>query len=220
MDDSLTFNKKRVIELCDMILREGLRFRWNTPNGIAADSLDEELAKIMKKAGCVNVGIGIESGNETVRNKIIKKGLSNEIIYRSLSACRKAKLPVVGFFILGIPGENADSFEDTIKLVKKLPLSMIATSFYTPFPGTKLYEECVSNGYIDKEYWRNIYKFNAPVVKTTDFDIKKLREWKKKIYLEFVKAHFWDLFFTTITFRNEFIKLGQIRRFLKEKFGV
>lgn len=220
MDDNLTFDKRRMMELCEMILRKGLKFRWNTPNGVAAQSLDRELLTIMKKAGCVNICIGIEAGNETVRNKIIRKGLSEETIRKTLSICSKAGLPVVGLFILGIPGESESTFKDTIRMVKELPFSMIATSFFTPFPGTKLYDVCVNQGYIDKDYWKNMESFNQPVIETFDFDKNTLRKWEKKIYYEFLKSHFWSLVFSTITLRNDFFKWQQIRRFLIEKFGV
>ncbi len=139
-DDYLTFDKERMEELCEMILSKSLKFRWNTPNGIALHSLDSELVTLMKKAGCVNICVGVESGNEMIRNKIIRKGLSEETIRKGLEICKKEGLPVVGFFILGIPGENENTFEDTIKMVKEFPFSMIATIFFTPFPGRKLYD--------------------------------------------------------------------------------
>jgi len=219
MDDNLTFDKGRMVELCRMILDKGIKFRWNTPNGIAADCLDSDLVTLMKNAGCANICIGIESGNETVRNKIIGKGLSEEIIWNALRTCQKAGLPVVGFFILGIPGENENRFKDTLRMVNKLPFSMVATSFFTPFPGTRLYEECICKRYIDKDYWSKIYRFNMPIVETPDFDKNRLRKWEKQIYYEFFKSHFWSLAFSTLSLRNDFFKWQQIRRFIKDKFN-
>lgn len=220
MDDNLTFDKKRMMKLCELILRKGVKFRWNTPNGVRADSLDVDLARIMKKAGCVNVCIGIESGNEKIRNGVIKKGLSEEQINKALNACRKVGLPVVGFFILGIPGETEKTFADTVKMVKNLPFSMIATSFFTPLPGTKLYDDCVRNGYIEKDYWRKLKQFNIPIVETPAFNKSTLKKWEKKIYYEFLKSHLWPILFQTLTFKNDFLKIGQAKRFLLEKFGI
>ncbi len=220
LDDNFTFNKERVMELCELILHNNLKFRWNTPNGIEANSLDEELLTIMKKAGCVNICIGVEAGNEIVRNQIIKKGLPEETIHRTLNICKKIDMPVVGFFILGIPGENKKTFTDTINMVKKFPFSMIATYFFTPLPGTELYRECVDKKYIDKDFWQNLGPCNVPVVETQDFDKNTLRKWKKKIYYEFLKSHFWQLVFKTITLKNEFLKWGLIKRFLQQKFNL
>lgn len=220
MDDNLTFDKERMIKLCELILRKGVKIRWNTPNGIRADRIDFDLATIMKKSGCVNVCIGVESGNEKIRNNIIKKALPEEKIHQALSACKKAGLPVIGYFILGIPGETEETFKDTIKMIKNLPFAMIATSFYTPFPGTKLYDDCVRHGYIKRDYWKNIERFNAPIVETPAFDRNTLKRWEKKIYYEFFKSHFWSLVYSIITLKNNFFKWGLIRRFIKEKFNI
>lgn len=220
MDDNLTFDKERIMKLCELILAKGLRFRWNTPNGIRADRIDSDLAAIMKKSGCANVCIGIESGSERIRNGVIKKALPEEKIHQALSACKKVGLPVIGFFILGIPGESEETFRETIDMVKSLPLEMIATSFYTPFPGTKLYEESVRDGHIKKDYWRSIEQFSAPIVETRDFDKNILKKWEKRIYYEFLKSHFWRLAYSVVTLKNSLFEWGLIRRFIKEKFNV
>ncbi|OGE36494.1 hypothetical protein A3A14_00980 [Candidatus Daviesbacteria bacterium RIFCSPLOWO2_01_FULL_43_38] len=220
LDDNFTFDKGRVITLCKLILRKKLKFRWNTPNGVRADRLDAELLTMMKRAGCVNICIGIEAGNHEIRNEVIKKGLSEEKIYKTLKICSKVGLPVVGFFILGIPGETEETFKDTLKMVKNLPLSMIATSFYTPLPGTQLYNECIQNGYINQNYWKKLNRLNIPIVETPEFNQQTLRRWEKKIYFEFAKSHFWPLVSSAVTLQNEFLKVGLIKRFLTEKFGI
>lgn len=220
MDDNFTFDKERVMVLCKLIIRKGLKFRWNTPNGIRADMLDLELVRMMKKAGCINVCIGIEVGNEKIRNEIIKKRLSGEQIERAVKICSQADLPIVGLFILGIPGETEDTFQDTIRMVKKLPFSMIATSFFTPFPGTQLYSECIHKGFVKPTYWKKVKQFNCPILETPDFNKQTLRKWEKTIYFEFLKSHFWPVFYSSLSGKNEFFKAGIIKRFLTEKFGI
>lgn len=220
MDDNLTYDKSRIIRLCELILSGGLKFKWNTPNGIAADHLDAGLARLMKKAGCVNVCIGVESGSAFIRNHVIKKGLSEETIYRALTACKQAGLPVIGFFILGIPGENKDCFSETLKMIRKFPFSMVATSFFTPFPGTKLYDESVREAYLQADYWKNIDRFNAPIVETPDFDKKELRRREKIFYWEFLRSHFPNLILDILSGRFIFLNRRQIKRFLKEKFCI
>lgn len=220
MDDNLTLDKKRIMDLCHMIIDSGLKFKWNTPNGVELRSLDFELAKTMKKSGCINVCVGIESGSERVRNQIIGKNISREKIEDSLLACKKAGLPVNGFFILGIPGETENDFNETIKMIKELPFGMISTNFYTPLPGTKLYDDCVSKGYIASNYFDGVSRFNTPILETPDFNIKILKKWEKRIYFEFFKSKFWHLFFTWVTLRNSFIKWGLVRRFFKDKLNI
>lgn len=219
-DDNFTFSKDRVMKLCELFLSHRVNIKWSTPNGVAAEKLDEELLTMMKKAGCVNICIGVESGNDFVRNKIIKKGLSESTIANVLRICKKINLPITGFFILGIPGENEATFKDTINMVKNLPFSMIATSFYMPFPGTQLYDKCVNDGYIDKNYWKQIERSNVPIVETPAFKKSDLRRWEKMIYISFFKSKFWNLFFKIITFRNPYFKTEMIKRFIKERILV
>lgn len=220
MDDNLTFDKTRIMKLCKLIIKEKIRFKWNTPNGVAADRLDEKLLRLMKKAGCVSLAIGVESGNEEIRNKVIKKGLSEKIIIETLKACKKVKMPIVGFFILGIPGENDQTFKDTLRMVREFPFSMVATSFYTPFPGTELYDHCISRGYLDKDFLKKIDRFNIPIVETENFDKKKLRSWEKQFYLEFFKTHFFSVILDIFSSGVNFFKWYQIKRFLREKIGL
>jgi anaerobic magnesium-protoporphyrin IX monomethyl ester cyclase len=218
MDDNLTLNKERMMKICQMIIKEKLRFHWNTPNGVAAIFLDDKLLRLMKKAGCSNICIGVESGNDFIRNQVIKKGLLRSTIAAVLNECRLVGLPIVGFFILGIPGENDDTFRDTLKMVREMPFSMIAVSFYTPFPGTELYNECIRNKYIKPGYWKKLNHFHRPIVETPSFDRKKLQKWEKQIYFEFIRGHFVSLALSTLSFHNPYFKWNQIERFLHQRF--
>lgn len=219
LDDNLTFDRKRVVKLCKMILQKRLKFKWNTPNGVRADRIDAPLVKLMQKAGCVNICIGVEAGNDRVRNEIIRKSLARESIEKALKVCAKAGLPVTGFFILGIPGETKETFRDTIEMVKKMPFSMISTFFFVPIAGTKLYDDCVRNGFITRDYWKKVNRFTRPIVRTPDFSEQILKNWEKEIYFEFFKSHFWSILYQTLTFKNQFLKAGLVKRFLFDKFG-
>lgn len=219
-DDNFTFDRERVIELCRMILRKKLNFRWNTPNGVRADRLDVELLSTMKRAGCVNICIGVESGNDRIRNEVIRKGLEREKIEKALKVCAKVGMPVTGFFILGTPGETGETFKDTLTMVRTMPFSMISTFFFVPIAGTKLYDDCVKDGYITRDYWKKVNRFTRPIVETPTFNSQTLKAWEKRIYFEFVRGHFWTLLFQTLTFKSEFIKIGIVKRFLSDKFGI
>jgi anaerobic magnesium-protoporphyrin IX monomethyl ester cyclase len=220
MDDNFTLNKERVMKICGLMIKNKLKIRWNTPNGIRLDTLDKELIMMMKKSGCVNICVGIESGNEEIRNKVIGKKLSQEIIRKAVRLCQKANLPIIGFFILGLPGETEKTFKDTLEMIKTLPLTMITTSFFTPLPGTPLYETCLKNRYIEKNYWQKLTKFNLPLVETLEFNKKTLRKWEKQIYFEFLKSHFWPFLSSILSGNNDLLKMSHIKRFVEEKFST
>jgi anaerobic magnesium-protoporphyrin IX monomethyl ester cyclase len=74
-DDNMTIDKKRMENICDLIVKKRLDFEWYAPNGVRADTLDENLLKKMKESGCKKLRIAPESGVQRVVDQIIKKNL-------------------------------------------------------------------------------------------------------------------------------------------------
>lgn len=223
MDDNFTLDKKRVMDICELISKNNLKIRWNTPNGVHINNLDREVLIAMKKAGCINIGIGIESGDENTRSKIIGKHILTDKIIEVANICREINLPAIGFFVIGFPRENSISFLNTIKLIKKLPLEMISVCFATPYPGTELYEECFSGGYIKKNDYdvllnSGALNYDAPFVETTDFNKELLYKTRRKMYIEFFLSHFQQIFWKTVLLKNDFLTIKQMSRFFMENF--
>ena len=90
------------------------------PNGMSINTLDREVIEVMKEAGCVEIRLPIESGSEHLRNKIMKKGLSNKKIFEVIEACNDLNLPTVGYFIVGMPGEDHKTMQENVDFVKQL----------------------------------------------------------------------------------------------------
>ena len=107
---------------------------------------DEELVAALADAGCHGVRIGIESGNETLRAKILKRRMSNEEIRRAFALARKYGLHTYTCNMLGIPGETADMIEETIALNRELEPTDLQFSVFYPYPMTELYDVSVRNG--------------------------------------------------------------------------
>ena len=96
--------------------------RWNCPNGVRLDTLDEELLQIMEKAGCYSIDVAIESGSPRILEKM-RRQMDIETIYEKISLIKeKTNMLVMGYFIIGFPGEEKIDREATIKLALKLPL--------------------------------------------------------------------------------------------------
>jgi magnesium-protoporphyrin IX monomethyl ester (oxidative) cyclase len=146
MDDNLTFNKQRILDICNGIKKRNLNIQFDTPNGISINKLDEEVISAMVDAGLVYTALGIESGSEYIRNKIMKKGLSNDKIYKTIDICSKYKtLFIKGFFIIGVPQETKETLEETFQMIKNLPLDKLCVCMCSPYPGTDLFNYCISN---------------------------------------------------------------------------
>jgi radical SAM superfamily enzyme YgiQ (UPF0313 family) len=153
-DDSFTVNRRRTIELCRAMIKERLNIAWNCST--RADLIDEELARIMKKAGCYNLDIGIESGSPRML-KIIRKGISLEDISKMEVVLKKYGLAWGAFFMIGFPEETRDDIQKTLDLIKDIKASSVQLGVFTPYPGTELYETTKRLGLISDDYdWSRI----------------------------------------------------------------
>lgn len=146
MDDNFTLDKQRVYQICDLILSEGLKFKWQCQNGLRADTLDKELLLKMKESGCWKIGIAPEVGDETILAKIDKK-LDLNNIREVNNWCRKAGICVHAFFMIGFPFEVKENIEKTINF--SIDLNPVIADFAKvfPFKGTRLYEEYGGHGH-------------------------------------------------------------------------
>lgn len=141
MDDNFTLDRQRAEEICDLILTEGLKFKWQCQNGLRAETLDEELLRKMKKSGCWKICIAPETGDETVLAKIDKR-INLDDIRKINNLCRKIGICVHAFFMIGFPFEVKENIEKTINF--SIALNPVIADFakVLPFPGTRLYKEC------------------------------------------------------------------------------
>ena len=152
LDDNFTFNTERAKKICQMIIDSKLDIRWSTPNGIRADTVDEELVILMKKAGCIQVKVAPESGSKRVITEVIKKFLSLEKVSELVKLCKKHDLSVEAFFVIGFPEETEAEIWETINYGKELRrLGCDHCYFFiaTPYFGTVMYSEAVERGYLD-----------------------------------------------------------------------
>ncbi|HVO11057.1 MAG TPA: radical SAM protein [Vicinamibacteria bacterium] len=149
-------------EVLERMVRERIDVTWCAPNGIRLDSLDRDLAFLMKRSGCFQVNVGIESGSPRIL-KQIRKALSLDTVRKQVSLLREADIEVVGFFMLGFPGETRQEIEATAALAMSLPLTAASFSVYCPLPGTEDYDRLFPDGMADRDTlqsfdfwnWRN-----------------------------------------------------------------
>jgi len=217
MDDNFTFDIERAKNICNKIIQKGYRFHWNTPNGISVKRIDRELARLMKRAGCSNVCIAIESGSEYIRNRVMNKNISDQEIVNAVSNFNAAKIPVGGGLILGMPGETRIRFQETVKFVKRLNLSFLAVTFATPFPGTQLYNSLLKEGIIPEGYMASNDNYNYPIFATRDFSCQELLERRKIILSQFYLSHFPKLLTELLRGRLNWISPAMFKRIFIEK---
>lgn len=179
-DDTLNFDRDHLRGFCSALIDSGLGVPWKTPNGVRIDRLDSEMVRLMKRAGCYELGFGIETVGEDAQKEIGKTldpGKCREV----LSLVRGEGIRTYGFFILGLPGDTAESIERTISFALDSPLDLAHFSLAVPYPGSKLYydnEELLSH--IPWEYYYHFNPFPNPALSA-----KELKRLLRKAIVKF-----------------------------------
>jgi magnesium-protoporphyrin IX monomethyl ester (oxidative) cyclase len=225
VDDNMTFSKERTIKIFNGIIDRKLKITFNFPNGVAIRTLDREIIERMKQAGCVEIGLAIESGSEYIRNKIMKKRLSNNKIFEIIELCNEYDIETFAFFILGMPEENHDTMEENIRFMNKLKGKLFvdypSILFATPFPGTALYKQCIEENLIDEKTINQLIEgtyqvFDKPVIKLKALTEKELLEYRNNLWKIYIKQNIFRLArkFIRPTLYNYRVAKSVINRFL------
>ncbi|RLI78254.1 B12-binding domain-containing radical SAM protein [Archaeoglobales archaeon] len=181
-DDTFTFNKKRVFEICDEIMRRGLDVEWSCSSRV--DTINYELLKKMREAGCVAIYYGVESANQETLSKYYRKRIKLEKVKKALNLTKKAGITTICSFIIGAPFETKEDIKNTLKFAIKLNPDYAQFSILTPYPGTEIYEEAKSKNLILTENFEE-YTAGKPILKNDYMTPKEISKLLKYCYLRF-----------------------------------
>jgi len=158
-DDTFTWNKGRVLEICRKL--KSLKVAWSCNSRV---NTDLETIRLMKEAGCRLLVVGFESGDPHVL-KNIKKGATVEQSLAFMKDCRKAGMEVHGDFQIGHPGESPETIEKTIRFAMQLDPNTIQVSVSHPYPGTEFFNYLQDNGYIVSNVMTDSGGYQLPNIK-------------------------------------------------------
>ncbi|MBI2504423.1 MAG: B12-binding domain-containing radical SAM protein [Candidatus Latescibacteria bacterium] len=189
-DDSFTVNHKRVTSLCEEILRRGMVFSWEITT--RADLLSEELVRLIKRAGCNRVAVGVESGDDEVL-KIHEKGLDKEELRSAARLLKRHGMFWTGYFMMALPMEREEQILKTLAFMRELDPAYASVGVYKPYPGTGLFQEAVELGLVlpevDNQHFfeRNPvdYFFADPERRCVHIAPDRLREVTRHVAAEF-----------------------------------
>jgi anaerobic magnesium-protoporphyrin IX monomethyl ester cyclase len=145
--DNFTINKSRTSELCRLIKENRLDIEWICET--RADLVNKELLVEMKSAGCQTMFFGVESGSERIQQKL-NKNMDLAEVKRTFELCRQVGIKTSTSFMLGIPGETVEDMHETFKYAKSLNVDFCQFNIYLACPGSKLYDEVISQGLYDQ----------------------------------------------------------------------
>lgn len=132
-DDTFVLNRDNVMKFCNIILDSKMDLTWACHG--RADEIDKEMLCLMKKSGCWQVCLGIESGSQKILDNI-NKGTTVEQNFNTLEICREVGMDVKGLFMVGCFGEDRQTIQETIDFIKNVHMTDFHINFYTPMPLT------------------------------------------------------------------------------------
>lgn len=135
-DDNFTLNRRRVMEICEELLRRDLRLHWKCEGRV--DGVDAEMLALMKRAGCTMVAYGVESGNPGTL-ALLRKDITVEQSREAFARTREAGLRSLAYIILGAPGEGEAEVQRTIAFCRELGATYVQFSTLSAMPGTPLF---------------------------------------------------------------------------------
>jgi len=151
-DDTFTMNKERVIEICKKIIEKNLKINWFAISRV--DHVDDEILYWMRKAGCIQISYGVESGSKKIRT-VLNKKIKPDQIKKAFSLTVQYGILSRAYFIYGSPGETWDTIQETLDLIHEIkPLSMIVY-ILDIFPGTQLYADLQKRSHVTDDVWLN-----------------------------------------------------------------
>lgn len=164
-DDTFTINKKRVIEICQLVEKGNLDISFSARSRV--NTVDEEVLSALKRAGCRRLSFGVEAASNHLL-KALKKGTTIEQALHAFSLCKKIGIETLADFIIGGPDQTRADVEETIDFAVKLDPTYVQFTIMTPFPGTELYRTGMARGVITNDYWREFARnpaedFETPV---------------------------------------------------------
>ncbi len=201
-DDTFILNRKWFIEFCERFPREiGLPYSCN----IRANLIDEEIVKALSETNCACAYWSIESGNDSLRNDVLKREMSKEQILEAGNLLNKYKVPHRSGGMIGLPGEKIENMLETLDLNIKIKPQFGFASIFIPYPGLELTEYALKHSYLREGLLDNLPK-NTHLSSVLNFTVKENLWIQKMTYLYPVFVDYPALFYSR-RIRNVLFKL-------------
>lgn len=167
-DDTFTVGKQRVLDICSEIQKRKLNISWDIRARV--DTVNEQMLKELKKAGCQRIHYGVEAGTQKIL-KVLNKGITLEQAENAFKLTKKIGIRTFAYFMIGSPQETKEDILETINFAKKLNPDFVQITITSSFPATKLYELALEKKMFADDYMRKFARNPTP-----DFKIKHWEE--------------------------------------------
>ena len=186
-DDTFTIDKQRTFDICDEIIKRDLKFVWDIRARV--DTVDEEVLKKLKQAGCARIHFGVEAGTEKIL-KVLNKGISLNQVEIAFKEANKLGIETLAYFMIGSPTETKEDINKTIKFAKKIKPDYAHITILTPYPATEIYRQALSQGVIKNDYWQEFAQHPKKGVVTQYWEKELNKEELFKLLDKFYKEFY------------------------------
>ncbi|MFX0023370.1 MAG: B12-binding domain-containing radical SAM protein [Candidatus Hermodarchaeota archaeon] len=179
-DDTFNLNKNHVKNICNIMIERGIDVEWEAPARV--DLVNEKILRLMKRAGCVRLRYGVESGNDEIL-ALMNKRITVRKVEEVFRTTKKNGIKTFAYFMIGYITEDEKTIRNTINFAKKIDPDWIMFNVVTPLPLTDLHELCVEKGKIGQNYWKDfvLNKTNERL----PFLVENADKWVRRAYREF-----------------------------------
>ena len=189
VDDTITINKKNLLEICDQIIKRGIKINYKISARV--DTVNEEVIQALSRSGCYRIHYGIESA--TPRHlKYLQKGQTLEKVERACKLTRDAGIGFFAYMMIGIPHETKEEMYRTVDFAKRLKPDYAQFSICTPYPKTELYFQMLKEGIVTEDYWQGFAENPTPEFKikfwSRDFTEEELHHIQDDCHARFYRS--------------------------------
>lgn len=184
VDDNFTLKNNFAKEVCLQLIKNKINLKWNLPNGVRLDTLNEELLKLLEKSSCFGIDVAIESGSQKILNKMQRKIKLKTIKEKIKLIKQTTTLQLMGYFIIGYPEETKKDIKKTISLAVKLPLDRAGFFLFCPHPGTTIYNQLKTKNQLQKINWKT-FSYNKITASYGNLTLKELQKLYREAFFKF-----------------------------------
>ncbi|MBN1356092.1 radical SAM protein [bacterium] len=142
-DDTFTINRTVTERICEAIIRLNTKVGWRTATRV--DVLDNDMLELLKRAGCFQIELGIETGSPEMLEKI-RKDIDLDMVPQTIARVHKHKIACGVFFMAGFPDETGEDLLKTDRLIRAIKPAEIVLNVFDPMPGSEQYERTIELG--------------------------------------------------------------------------
>ncbi len=211
-DANFAQDTARVLEICHEIGRRNLNLFLDLPTGLPIQATAPVLIEALAEAGLIRTCISVETGDDFIRNEVMRKGVDRDEIFNVVACIRRhPQIFLLTDFVIGMPEDTQESLETSYGLIEALDTDDITLSIATPYPGTRLFEQCLEDNLLlpdivrDRLYeadWYSHANVNRFYIKPYRSDLDTLSAYRDRI----------------LALRK--VKMAAYRRRMKTHFGV